>query len=149
MNAVSENQVFSVTVDHDLPLSEMIDAGKYDFANNDINDYNFPKEDEGKADLDLVLLHFNREIVSEEAIAEMKKMGMRPATLLELLAFGEKYPEEQRRYRIIALGNVWQSGYVLRHVPCLDEWFGKHALDLCWFDAGWSAGCRFLAVREK
>lgn len=77
----------------------MIATGHYNHTNPDINDRNFPLQGEGEVPLDLILVHFNRDITSKDAIAELKQMGLRPATLPELLALGEKYPEEQRQYR--------------------------------------------------
>jgi undecaprenyl-diphosphatase len=52
------------------------------------------------------LFHFNRDISSEDAIAEMDKDGFRPATLAELLALGEAQPELQKQFPIIALSSV-------------------------------------------
>lgn len=136
-----------VSVDYSRPLAEMIKAGHYDYANESITADNFPMTGEGQVELDLTLIHFNRGITSKEAITEMRKMGMRPATLPELLALGEKYPEEQRQYPIIAFGSVRQHPLGDRDVPYLGEWSGERGLSLSWFDNGWGDRCRFLAVR--
>lgn len=136
-----------VTVDYSRTLEDMIAAGHYNYVNERIIPRNFPLTGEGQVELDLCLVHFNRDITSEEAIKELEKMGMRPATLPELLALGEKYPEEQRQHPIIALGNVWRCPFGHRHVPFLARWRDKRKLRLSWFDGSWSASCRFLAVR--
>ena len=149
----SAANIFPVIVDYSRTLSEMISAGKYGWVNSDITDQHFPlpKIPTGlptKLELNLELVHFNRFISSNDAIAELKKRGMRPATLPELLAFGEQYPEEQRKYSIVALGSVWQD-WGGRIVPCL--WFDAvgRGLGLSWFEGGWGDGYRFLAVRES
>lgn len=136
-----------VTVDYSRTLEAMIAAGNYNYANESIIPRNFPLTGEGQVELDLCLVHFNRDITSEEAIKELEKMGMRPATLPELLALGEKYPEEQRQHPIIALGNVWRLPDGSRRVPSLDRWRDERWLILGWFGRRWLACCRFLAVR--
>ena len=136
-----------VVVDYSRTLGQMIEAGHYNYADKSITPKNFPLTGEGQVELDLCLVHFNRDITSEAAMKELEKMGMRPATLPELLALGEKYPEEQRQYPMIALGSVWRSPHGDRSVPCLGGWRGGRLLSLRWFGGGWIADCRFLAVR--
>src|SRR3990167_9382333 len=128
-------------------LKNLIKAGNYDFVNDNINDKNFPNFQDmpsGKVEL----LHFDRYITSEEAIKEMESKGMRPANLKELLVFGKEYPEEQRKYPIVALGSVWRSLLGDRSVAVLwGDVSGRH-LYLYWFDCGGGAFDRFAGVRQ-
>ena len=145
---------FPVTVDYAHSLDQMIAAGKYDSVNPNITDQHFPLPSiptglTTKADLKLELVHLNRTVSSNEAIAELKQKGLRPATIHELLAFGATYPEEQRKYPIVALGSVWQRWDGYRFVPYLSSDGDRRGLDRSFFGGGWRAGCRFLAVRES
>lgn len=149
----SVNQNFKVTVDYSQSIAEMVAAGKYDWKNDDITEKHFPspKLPAGfptKVELNLELIHFNRVISSDEALAELKKQGLRPATLRELLAFAVSYPEKQREFPIVALGSVWRRWDGSRCVPCL--WGGSvgRYLGLGYFGDGWGGYDRFLAVRE-
>lgn len=136
-----------VTVDYSQPLEEMIAAGRYGRVNSNITEENFPIKGSGKVDLNLELVCFNKYISSNEAIAELKKLGMRPATLPELLAFDEKYLEEQRKYPILALGSVWRD-WDGRNAPCLWDGSDGRRLRLYWIEVVWGGDCRFLVVRE-
>ncbi len=136
-----------VCVNHALSLKDMIKRGKYDWKNEDITSKNFPHDTaQGTKELNVELVHFGRYIESDEVISEMEKLGLRPATLPELLAFGEKYPDIQREYPVIALGSMWTRPGGGRHVPVLYRDDGERDLGLCWWVGGWSDRCRFVAV---
>lgn len=139
---------YLVTVDYAKSLPDMIKAGNYGYANKNINAKNFSITGDGKADVELVLVHFGRDIESDNVLAELDKLGLRPAILPELLAFGETHPEVQREFPIIALGSVWAGRVGLRRVPYLDGWSGRRGLSLDWFGDGWHGRCRFAAVRK-
>ena len=137
-----------ISVNYGRSLDEMKKAGNYDWMNDDITAERFPIKGEGIKELVPELIHFNRSISSDNALADLDKMGLRPATIEELLALGETFPEMQRKFPIIALGSVGEvSGR--RSVPCLDEGGSERGLYLRWFGYDWYAGCRFLAVRKK
>jgi hypothetical protein len=73
----------------------------------------------------------------------------RSATLAELLAFGAKYPDAQRKNPIVALASVaWVGGF--RGVACLCEDGSGRCLSLRlgWWDDGWRSHFRFLRVRK-
>lgn len=142
---------FNLSVDYSRTLQEMINAGNYAWANSDITEKNFPispKMTGKKVEVSAKLFHFNREISSEDAISEMDKAGYRPATLAEMLALGEAQPDLQRQFPIIALSSVWRNANGGRYVPCLGGDDYERKLDLYWFGGGWSAYCRFFAVRK-
>ncbi len=139
--------IYEILVDHTLSLRELITLGNYDWVNENITEKNFPREGSGKVSLKAELLHFGRNISSENVITEMKKLGYRPATIWELLAFGTQNPELQRQFPIVALGSICVlSGY--RLVPLLHGGGSGRFLGLRWFDGGWGGSCRFLVVRN-
>jgi hypothetical protein len=92
-------------------------------------------------------VHMNRDASTDEVLAEMDRKGLRPALYEELLGFAEKYPDEQRKYPIVALGS--ETGvHGIRCVAYL--WRGDHGRNLClgWVDDDWDDRDRFLAVRK-
>ena len=95
---------FPVTVNYDIRVEDAIKAGRYNWTN--VASENFPSKRKGTAEMEIILIHFNREIGSDEAIREFDKQGLRPVELLELLAFGAKYPDVQREFSVVALGSV-------------------------------------------
>lgn len=102
----------------------------------------------------------NREVVFEyvymghvaftdEVLAKMDCMGLRPALYEELLGFAKKYSDKQYKHPfIVALG----SGVNMRgncEVACLCSGIGSNrALNLCYFENAWHDCYWFLAVRE-
>ncbi len=139
--------VLKVVVDYSMTLAEMIASGRYDWKNDDITTERFPVKGKGKVETTVELIHLNRVIATDEVKKEIDKMGMRPATMEELLAFGATFPEVQRRFPIIALGSVSQLGD-FRDVPFLDVDDSERGLSLDWSDDEWGERCRFLAVRK-
>lgn len=126
-------------------LSDMVVDCHFDSVNEHVNEKNFPPET-------LVLgsgpkiFHFNRRISSEDVIAEMKKDGYRPAKLGDLLDYGAKNPEEQRKYPIVALGSAAVI-LAVRYVACIYGDGSERELVLSYFVNTWDAHSRFLAVR--
>lgn len=137
---------FRVAVDYGRTLKSMVDAGKYDWVNEDITQEHFPVSSQGGDEVSI--FHFNEEIASENAILAMDREGFRPARIEELLALGEKQPELQKQFPIIALGSIWLDPGGDRCVAYLDFDGSERLLCLDWFDDSWSRDCRFAAVRK-
>ena len=127
-------------------ISDLPKAGGYDWTNPLITEWNFPTtEYDMVEEKETALFHFNRTISSEDAIAGMRAEGYRPATMRELLTFGKENPEVQRKFPIVALGQVVRLDGA-RHVGYLDRDGSGRCARLHYFDDGWSGDCRFLAV---
>ena len=139
---------YRVVVNYTHTLAEMIKAGKYDYANSDINAKNFPVSGAGTRETEIALFHFNKNMSSGQVIAEMEKAGYRPAKIEELLALAEFHPELQREFPIIALGSVWRSPVGDLNVPYLNRYDSRRGLRLDWFGGGWGDGCRFATARK-
>jgi len=136
---------YHLTVDSSS-ISDLLKAGGYDWANDGITEWNFPTtEYDMVEEKETALFHFNRTISSEDAIAGMRAEGYRPATMRELLTFGKENPEVQRKFPIVALGQVVRLDGA-RHVGYLDRDGSGRCARLHYFDDGWSGDCRFLAV---
>ncbi|MEI6528056.1 MAG: hypothetical protein WCO10_00055 [bacterium] len=133
-------------VNYGRSVKDSLKAGKYDWVNDDITDKNFPSKEEGEREVEFGLFHFNKVTQSDDNVAEMKKAGFRPATIKEMLAYGEKNPEVQREFPVIALGSVARlSGY--RRVGCLNGRGSGRRASLDCYGLDWSGYCRFLGVR--
>jgi len=160
---------YSVTVDYDLSLEKMVEAGNYDSVDLGIccpyHDNVFqweiiegnPADCRGQEEVQLELIHF--EYLSAEAVLKkLDEMGYRPATIAELCAFGAKYPDEQKEFLIFALGSVFQDPQnpsIDHRVAALrshdNEVTNKshrllHLHWVTWVGPAWHSACRFLAV---
>lgn len=139
---------YSVTIDYAKSLEQMKSDGQYDWSNDDINGENFPITGEGTVEVNLELVHFNRVFDTAVVEAELDKMGFRPVTIEELLAFGATYPEVQREFPVVAFGSSWVDPRGRRCVPFLYRGGSARVLRLYWCDGAWPEDCRFLAVRK-
>ena len=140
--------LFPIQVNYDLHLEAAIKSGNYGWTNSDITNKNFLTKRTGQHKVEIKLFHFNKTMTSEEVIQEMDKQGYRPVELPELLAFGAKYPDEQKKYPIVGLGSVWRYWGGYRDVPCLGRRVGGRDLLLDCFGGMWGESCRFAAVRK-
>lgn len=95
----------------------------------------------------MLVKYFDRSTMSEVYIAEMNKLGYRPATHLEVYAFAKANPELQRQFWIVALGSsaMGDDGHC---VAVLDSESDERLLGHGWFDSEWALGHRFLFVRK-
>ncbi len=142
------DEVLTVTVDRDRSIVDGVKADKYDWSDNSINDKNFKPTGKGSVGTEIILVHFDKSMSTNKVLKELDKRNLRPADLQELLAIGEKYPEKQREFPVIALGSVWQGPYGDRIVPYLGRDGACRKLCLRWIDSGWDGVCRFAAVRK-
>lgn len=136
-----------LTVNYDRSIADSVKSGNYDLVDNNITNQNSSSIETGAKGLDMALFHFKRGFSSNSAISEMAKVGYRPATMKELLAFGEKNPELQRKFPIVELGSVTWLGD-RPHVGCLFSDVSKRSLNLFYLGYGWYDIFHFLAVRN-
>jgi len=142
---------YKVMVDYSMSLEDMIAAGKYDFVNGYITTTNFPidREETGKEDVEVILVCLGESLTTEQVKSEFYRRGLKPATIMELLALGASHPELQREFSILALGSSLRNRGHL-YFPYLYTIVDGRGLDLDWFDTGLKFGelWRYLTVRK-
>ena len=140
-----------LAVDYAQSLEQMIAAGHYGWANSDIGRERFAIKGVGRAEFEARLFHFDHGSSSDGAVDAIKNADpadpWEPAKIEHLLAFGAKFPEEQRKYPIVALGSVVLPDGP-RHVPYLYKDDSRRHLHLTWWALDWPDDARFLAVRK-
>jgi hypothetical protein len=142
-----EQTVVKVCVDNTRTLAQLIAQGKYDWVHPDIAKNFTIESGMGAVSIDIVLFHFDKKMTTEQVLAEMDRLGLRPIILRELLSLGAQRPVLQREFPIVALGQMQQ---VLggRRVAFLDRFGSERSLHMDWADGYWSDLCRFAAVRK-
>lgn len=138
---------YPLTVYYSKTIEQMVAAGRYDCKNTDITSRNYPHNKTGVETPIIEVVHFNKSLDSDAVVAELDKMGLRPATAAELLALGEQLPYLQRQWWIVGLGSVAIVDGD-RCVPCLGTDGFLRRLDLFRWDFRWDAIYRFAAVRK-
>lgn len=133
--------VSKMVVNNSRSIDASVKAGCYDYVDCDVSDKNFPSNQTGEQEVKTAMFYFGQNMSSSGVIAAMNEAGFRPSTMKELLAYGEKNPDEQRKYPIVELGSV-----ASKSVGCLCSNTGRRDLCLGCFDGVWYDHFRFLAV---
>jgi len=145
----SNSMVYSVIVDYNKTVEEMVLAGHYNWSNSNINSRNFPFNGTGKVSVICELVHLDKVVRSKDVLSYMEANSLRPATVEELLMFGVTYPDTQREFSIMCLGSSWSTPVGNCNVPYLYRDGSNRNLNLIWFGGRWHESCRFLAVRKS
>jgi hypothetical protein len=127
---------------------EMVEAGKYDWANDDVNSKNFPMRPRPAGKRVIELIEFDHDVSSEEALEEARKQGLEQPDYEDALDFGEQFPEIQRKRPIVFLHKPWQDPDGNLRVLVLSGDSSLRELRLAWFDHGWDRRCVFAFVRK-
>jgi hypothetical protein len=100
-------------------------------------------------EIEFELVHLDKEMHTDAILAELDRLGFRPALYEELFGFAKQYPDEQRKYPIVALGSVCLSDDHLRspYVYGDDSGRGLHMYPID-YPYPWHRSYRFLAVRK-
>lgn len=138
-------QKFIVSVDYDQTIEQMVETGKYAWANTDV--YKCQLEGDGVVRYECKLFHYRRRY-SKKMIEKMMSVGWEPAKVEHLLSFGATYPNVQTEHSIVALGSVTKiadSGRVLHLDYNGHKERGIHASGL---DVVMREDYRYLGVRK-
>jgi hypothetical protein len=109
---------YTVQVDYSAGLDRALGAGHYSWVNSQVIPSNFAGSEAGQATLSAVLVPFPPKADQGYVLGSPAVAGMRPATLRELLAFGQAYPGVQEKLPVLALGSSASLEVVTYdHVP--------------------------------
>ena len=97
------NGPYTVQVDYAQSVEDLLKAGQYNWVHYLLSSANFPGTESGAGTLSAVLVPFSPQADLGWFLGHTPA-GMRPATLKELLAFGDTYREVQRKLPVLALG---------------------------------------------
>ena len=145
----NQKNIFPLRVDYDRKIESLVRAGKYDWSHIDISSELFSTKRKGIADIKIELIHFQSKKNTKQVLQELRKNGLRPADIIEILTFGAKYPKEQVKYPIVARGSMWIGSCGGHFVPCLRTGSKGRYVDLYWFGGIWDTYYRFAVVRDS
>ncbi len=95
----------------------------------------------------VMILKFNKGIGSDEAIAEMDALGVRPLIYEELIQYGFTHPEHQKKNYLVGLGTKHTLVGSPR-APRLDFGDSGRSLNASVWGSDWDDWSRFLVVRK-
>lgn len=127
-------------------IKKLVNAGKYDWVNEDVSDEHFPNAQTTVSRVGLKLFSFERRISTEEVILAMEGEGFVPANAAELLSLGNLHKNLQKQFPLVALGQKWNFSSKNSFVLCL-AWHGllRRIYLLTQHKREWPAHTRFVA----
>ena len=99
------NTAYPILVTYDQTIDELIKAGNYYRAYSEIAERNFPTKETGSKRLVVNLVRLDGRSTIDKVLETQEKMGLRPATLKELLTLGESYPELLGKISVVGFGS--------------------------------------------
>jgi len=111
---------WTVSVNYNLSLDEMIAAGNFRTVDRNYSAATFPIKGDGINSLVIRLLRIETrkdDTTTQEVLDSMKSNVVRPATLEELLAFASIVPPVRMTRRVFALGTTWCDPDGLVYLP--------------------------------
>lgn len=99
------NGPYPLQVDYSKSIEDSLRDGGYSWVSDRVTSASFPSGENGQGKVSAILVPFSPQASLDYIFHREAAAGLRPATLRELLAFGETYPEVQRKLPIMALGS--------------------------------------------
>ena len=140
-------------VDYDQPIEDMIKAAGFTkFPEKIPQEYFQSDRKKGKKKVHFLIFYITDEASTTTILKELKKekIGLRPATLIELVTFAAKYKEFHETYMLFALGSAFDKDGK-RLMADVHKWYNSiWALSIMSHadDMEWTHVCLFLIVRE-
>jgi hypothetical protein len=144
---------FIIRVWENRTTEQVIGAGLYEDHHDLIQAFNsksFPMRPRAEGKLEIVLLRFDADITSEQAIAEARRQGLERPMYEDAFLFGEQHPREQLKGYIVFLHESRQYPGISDGVVTLTSCGAKRNIMVFRNDpeSGWSLSRRFAFVRK-
>ena len=132
-------ETFPLTIDKGKSLVEMVEAGNYSEVARGIPER--ATDVTGVGVTAAILVHLGRVMDNTDVLSDLDRRGLRPGRIRELAALGERYPDPQFYFPILALGSALHG----RRFGCL--WLNDdcRAFQFHVYRGPWAANYRFLA----
>jgi len=138
---------YSVTVNYNKTVDQLVKDGKYDWANDDVSDPHFPLNKKGEEQAEIFIVTIDRRMSNAEIDQILDRWGLQDANVKEGLSLGAQYPNLQREGPIVARGSTWRVSDGGVFVPCLRGGESRRDLGLS-LVGGWYSCWQFAAVRK-
>jgi len=148
MDVISQmKNIFQLAISGDRTTKEVIQSGKYDRLNKNVDSQNFPMRP-GRGHSTIQIIDFGYEVSTKEALVEAKKRGLERPDYEDALFFGEQFPDKQRERPIVFLHEPWLGPSGDLGVLVLYGYSVKRLLNLDWLDNDWYRGYMFAFARK-
>ena len=140
---------YPITSGDGRTTEELVRAGKYGYAHSCVESANFPARNSvGQRAREVVLLAFDHEITTEQALVESVRLGLGRPMYEDALYFGIEHPDVQLAGPVVFLHEPWVGFYGRRDALCLWSNAGRRELGLEDFDSPWSPDFRLAFIKQ-
>ncbi|MGH7265099.1 MAG: hypothetical protein ACREMB_09640 [Candidatus Rokuibacteriota bacterium] len=141
------SEEYRITTGDGRSTEALVEAGGYGYAHSCVSSEHFPSRSlDGRQVRHVVLVEFDLEVTSEDAILEAARLGLERPVYEDALHFGLEHPDVQRRGPVIFLHDPWFGLSGRRDVVCLWENAGRREIGLEGFDDPWTPDHRFAFI---
>ena len=145
-NRKATSKIFPITC-RGIKASEFMTREKYKWVNEVITDKRLPIKKHSPQSRLIQLVKFDRDVNSEEVLAEFNHRGLERPTYEDVFVFGDKYPREEMKRSVV---------FIHRPIKVIGIPFvlvlGKHGsgqdLDIGWLGHTWSQYWTFAAISK-
>lgn len=139
---------YSVTVNYNQTVEQLIKAGNYFEVSSDITDKHFHVDKQGEEQIEIFVVSIDRPMSDIQVTQLFDSLGLRDANIKEELSLSTQYPDLQRKGLIFARGTTWRETAADLYVTCLNCNGLHRSLHLGWLSCIWPSSWRFAAVRK-
>ena len=143
-----EPRKFLVFVNYDAELKDVADNGRYAWQNRKLTSYYFPSGESGEKDIEFFLIQPNQPVNPEDFAVELCEHGLRPATAMELMAFGRQYRYFLSENPVLALGSYFVNWDQQSYSACFYSEADQRFADIRKLDNSLPANLIFAVVPE-
>ncbi len=139
---------YSVTVNYNKTVNQLVKDGKYDWHNTTITTQSPNTSRPSKNNQDIIIVSIETWMSNSEIDELLNKHGLIDANDKELFSLGEQHPDLQREGPIVARGSTWRDSDGVLMAPYLDGDESYRGLGLVSVGGGWSSDWRFACVSK-
>lgn len=142
-------KLYALRVDYSKTLEQMIAEARFDYVNSGISSEHFLINGEGIQEKIAEIVLFPGMMTTAEVVYDIRRRGLLPAGIEDLVAFASEYPDFQRIGNpVIALGTSWKRAEGEEVVPVLRGGEKDRNMHLLRTVNNWNPSERFLALRQ-
>jgi len=140
---------YTVPVNYDLTVEQLVQAGGYDWVGDGNTSAHFPLNESGQEQVEIFVMPIAQIMSTEVVIANMVAFELQRPNVKQGLSLGVHCPDLQREGPIVILCEPWRRPGGSVFVPCLNRDGSNRYLHLGWVGSGWHPAWRFAAVRRS
>lgn len=139
---------YTVSVNYNKTVKQLIKDGKYDWANGDVSDSHFPLNKKGEEQVEIFIVSIDHRMSDPEVTQFINSLGIQDVNVKEELSLGAQYPDLLREDPIVGRGSKWRDSDGDLLVPSLRSIKSRRGLFLVRLVGDWYSHWQFACKRK-